>query len=1002
MSILAQEKVRLSLVKYAQSDGLPSYNIRQILQDKKGFLWVASQDGLTRFDGKTFIHYTKQSPQKYQISGAEVRKIIEDSLHNSLWVLPNRDRLDVINILSGEAVKHIPIPKYTVEDWNITMTRSGDNLWIGSFCGVKILDTKKWKFIPAPRILQAQKQPAGVFEVNCIAKDNSNNLWVCYTGYGIVIYNAKTLKAITEVKLNELGDYLGSGKIRFNDFAQINNNTMLFATSQGLKKISFDRKYNLTVNNSPVFKLDILNYNAVDAIQPINPNQILISGNNHLYQFDTALKNYLIFDESIGQAESKWINYVQSIYRKGDKIWLSCQQGVGMMKTDYSPFSKYYYDEKTGNKLEHLRSICLLPDKDIMCGLSNGLIRVNHLDNSFAVLDTSHLYHHLFPDKNKLLFLCRDDGIYLLKDQQIISVANIYSEFRKFKTYPINSHIFLGDSLIVMGSENDNGILIWNYKRHDVRKIDNNSRTALASNSVNNIYLDKKGRLWVLSDEIITVINKDFTVAKRLDLAATAKYAKLDLFFDMCESAGSYWIASYGNGIIKLDEQFKIKKFIGLQDGLCNEGVYNIFNIKDSSLLITSNNGLSLYNIERNQFKNYYTENGLQSNAFEEVTATMNGGNVYAGGLNGFTKINAAKLTINRTPPVFYYKNVEVKLNNGKATVDARLEIEQLAIPSNWLQTSISFVGLNFDDPKRVTYKYRIKEIDTNWISNGYRDQINVIGLPPNTYTIEVKAANEDGYWSKPKMLILSVEPKWFETWWSKVGLACIIIMGLSVFYQYRIEQLKIQQRIRREIANDLHDDLGSNLNSIKIFTHLAMESEQKNNYLPEMENLVAGTLIGLRDMLWVLEDGNDDVAGLIDRIQKFAIPIAEANQINFSCTIEQGNASISKTEKRNLFLILKEAINNCIKYAHCSIIKITLSPTNGNRISIKIEDNGIGFDVSTNLDGYGLSNIKYRAAQIKYSVRFLSTLGKGTTILIEKTTSGKNHWDYYRNTLSV
>ncbi|GAA4321303.1 hypothetical protein GCM10023149_21100 [Mucilaginibacter gynuensis] len=985
MSLLAQEKVRLSLVKYGQAEGLSSYNIRQILQDKKGFLWVASQDGLAKFDGKTFISYTKQSPPKYQISGADVREIIEDTISNSLWVLPNRDRLDIINVLNGEVIRHIPIPPYAIEDWNITMTSSGNNLWIGSFCGLKILDTKKWKFITVPRIQYAKRQPAGTFEVNCIGRDNLNNLWVCYTGYGIVIYNYKTLKIIREVKLNELGDYLGNGNIRFNDFAQTGNNTMLFATSQGLKKITYDRNYALNINNSPVNKVGLLNYNAVNALQITNANEILISGNNHLYRFDIALNNHVIYDESLGEAESKWINYVQSIYKKGNKIWLGCQQGIAMMKTVNSPFSKYYYDEHTGNKLEHLRSICVLPSKNILCGLSSGLTMVNHTNNRFVILDTLHLYHHIFADKNKQVFLCRDDGMYVLKKQLITPLTDIYPEFKSFSTYTINSHVFLADSLVAMGTENDNGILIWNYKQHYVRKIDIHSRPALASNSVNNIYLDKKGQLWVLSDKVITVINKDFSSTRRLNLAINKQHAKIDLFFDMCESAGSYWVASYGNGIVEINDRLKVKKFIGLQDGLCNEGVYNVFNIGDSSLLITSNNGLSIYNIKQNKFKNYYSEDGLHSNAFEEVSAIIDQDQIYAGGINGFTKIDFAKLAINKVPPVFYYKNVDVKLGNGNNIVNTYLNNKNITIPSNWLQTSISFAGLNFDDPKRVTYKYRIMEIDTNWISNGYRDLINIIGLPPNTYTIEASAANEDGYWSASKTLVLKIKPKWFETWWFKIGVACLIIIGLSVFYQYRIKQIEIQQRIRREIANDLHDDLGSNLNSIKIFTHLAMENEHNSSYLQELENLVGGMLIGLRDMLWVLDDSNDTIESLTERIKKFAMPIAEASQIMFSCNSEQGNTMISKTEKRNLFLIMKEAINNSFKYAHCSSLKVTLISDKLNKISITIEDDGIGFTTDNQPYGYGLNNIKYRATQIKYSCRFLSAPGKGTRIIIGK-----------------
>ena len=148
----AQQKVRVSLVKYGQSDGLSSYNIRQIIKDQNGFLWIASQDCLSRFDGKSFLSYTKQSLPKHRISDPDVRKIIEDTIHKALWVLPNRDQLNIISTSSGDVIKNVTIPNYANDDWNITMTNCGDNLWIGSFRGLKILNTKNWQFIQSPKI----------------------------------------------------------------------------------------------------------------------------------------------------------------------------------------------------------------------------------------------------------------------------------------------------------------------------------------------------------------------------------------------------------------------------------------------------------------------------------------------------------------------------------------------------------------------------------------------------------------------------------------------------------------------------------------------------------------------------------------------------------------------------------------------------------------------------------------------------------------------------------
>lgn len=139
-SSFGQNHVKLSPIKYSQPDGLPSYNIKQILKDRKGFLWIATQDGLSRFDGISFLPYTPQSIPKHQICGPDIRKIIEDPKLNALWVLPNSKGINAISTITGNVSRYIPIPKINSDDWNITMTYCNKKLWIGSFAGLKIFD----------------------------------------------------------------------------------------------------------------------------------------------------------------------------------------------------------------------------------------------------------------------------------------------------------------------------------------------------------------------------------------------------------------------------------------------------------------------------------------------------------------------------------------------------------------------------------------------------------------------------------------------------------------------------------------------------------------------------------------------------------------------------------------------------------------------------------------------------------------------------------------------
>jgi signal transduction histidine kinase len=301
------------------------------------------------------------------------------------------------------------------------------------------------------------------------------------------------------------------------------------------------------------------------------------------------------------------------------------------------------------------------------------------------------------------------------------------------------------------------------------------------------------------------------------------------------------------------------------------------------------------------------------------------------------------------------------------------------------LQTTISFSGINYSNPSRTSYAYRIKELDNNWINLGTRNFVTLIGLSPSTYTLEVKAANEDGVWCEPKTLTLTFLPKWYQTALFKA--AVILFAGgiFYAFYRYRITQLKKQQQIRHEIASDLHDDIGATLNSVKIFTTLAETSPNKEEYFQQIRESINTAYSGLRDMIWVLDDTGDTVEDLLKRIKQFAQPFANANNIHVH--FSSGDADIlelNKTEKRNLLLIAKEAINNCIKYANCKNVHVTVTKED-RKIKLVMKDDGCGFDEKEITYGHGLRNIRERARQINYTASIFSEKGQGTTIEVVK-----------------
>jgi signal transduction histidine kinase len=555
----------------------------------------------------------------------------------------------------------------------------------------------------------------------------------------------------------------------------------------------------------------------------------------------------------------------------------------------------------------------------------------------------------------------------------------VYPEFAAFSSITLNSHIEWNDSLTILGTENNNGILLWDPLHHRVRQISKSTRPdLLPSNIVNNIFRDAQNRLWVLSDNVITIFRAPWSGSVALNLP-------YKLYFDMCQAGGYYWLGSYGSGIIQVDSALKVVRTLNTRNGLANDDIYQLYCLGGRQLLVTSNNGISVLDLASLRFSNYFADAGLHSNGFEEVCGVRKDNYIYAGGLNGFTRIDITRFSPNTTPPRTYFTGVHTQLKDGSLDT-GNVRMGTLRIPNNWLQTNISLAALNYGRPEAVRYQYRILEQDSTWLPVVQNAGINLIGLSPGRYTIEAQAANEDGYWSQPVRLALIFEPKWFETDWFRVSLALLVLGVLYSLYRYRITQLKEQQRIRSGIASDLHDDIGSLLNSVKVFSHLARKEPNSTDHFSNIDASLLQATTGLRDMIWVLDNSEDTVTELIDRIRKYAFPVATACRIevHYDVRLPEKQATISKAEKRNLYLIAKEAINNSIKYAACGHIQITcVKDKHG--IALAVSDDGQGFDPDGQQYGNGLKNIRERARQIHYRCTIHSAVGEGTVIQVRQ-----------------
>ncbi|MFI5135512.1 MAG: sensor histidine kinase, partial [Chitinophagales bacterium] len=220
----------------------------------------------------------------------------------------------------------------------------------------------------------------------------------------------------------------------------------------------------------------------------------------------------------------------------------------------------------------------------------------------------------------------------------------------------------------------------------------------------------------------------------------------------------------------------------------------------------------------------------------------------------------------------------------------------------------------------------------------------------------------------------------------------------LYLVYRIRLNRLLAIERIRTHISRDLHDDVGSALSSINIWSEVAGNEMKKNperseEYLKRIHNSSQNMLDTMSDIIWAINPINDTVERLLARMKHYAGEMLEPKNIKFEFAVadEIKKVSIPMQYRRELYLIFKEAINNAAKYSEANKISVHIT-ANRHRLTMDIKDNGKGFNIEDKSRGNGLRNMRARAKNMKAEIKFSSSPGEGTQIFLHQrfTRSGE------------
>ena len=315
-----------------------------------------------------------------------------------------------------------------------------------------------------------------------------------------------------------------------------------------------------------------------------------------------------------------------------------------------------------------------------------------------------------------------------------------------------------------------------------------------------------------------------------------------------------------------------------------------------------------------------------------------------------------------------------------------------IALPFNENNCVIEYDGISYKNEKAVRYQYRLLGTASDWTAPTAQRAVTFATLKPGFYTFEVVAINADNVAStKPASLSFSILPPYWQRWWFIAIVALVLAAVGTLLYRYRVNQLLEVERLRVRIAGDLHDDVGTNLSSIVIASQImerqASLSPKERSQLKEIGIIATTTQEMMRDIVWMLNPKNDSLDDFVLKMKEVTSQLLQDIRYTFVVPEERLLDKVSIEFKRNVFLIFKESLNNIVRHSFASEVSIAVKQENGT-FTLQIEDNGKGFEGNRTFPGSGLANIRRRALQMGGAMDIHSAAGKGTTI----TLSVKNH----------
>lgn len=989
--VSAQDSVRVHFESLTINEGLSQGYINGLTQDHQGIMWFATNDGLNKYDGYHFtIYHHKRSDFNSPVS-EDMGCLFVDS-RDRIWIGYNGKGTDIYDQVTN-TFRHLQLNK--AEDarsgfvYSIQEDKSGA-FWIRSQANIQRVQFEK----DSVRFITTIRLDSG-FE-NIRLKTGTEDLMIDSRNRKFITTNSKVYELLFD---DSLQTYELVEKFRFGSPA--------FTFIGAMKEDTLNHCYYLD-DGVNVWKFPDYNF--------YKPKRI--ASNDHFvvhWALDNNRKLWLRkFDnlEEINTRNTKTRRIVADVpehntYLKSTTgmytdrtgvIWIGTA-GYGLLKYDpatsgfnHSLKGKYIYqllEDKSGHIItSSLDALSLSDDSARIYEHYIDPSQVNPtLTMSFTMDTAGHLWfayqlglinYDPATKRSELVPVPYKEGITVPFPLLADNSANIWMGFNQYLLkynipskaytrfdYPIKDLPFQVDFLMSLYQDDR---VLWLGSRVGVLCFD-------------------------LDQEKFT---RSFT-SNPLDTTSISNDVALCFCPDPDNPSRYLWIGTRGGGLNRLDKQ--TGKFLSFdtEQGLADNVVYGIVPDYNGNLWLSTNRGISVFNVARQQSTSYNVTDGLQSNEFNRYAFLRSSdGYMVFGGLNGLNYFRTEDVHAINAPKVVFtnfklFNRTVIPGKPGSVLSKSIGFCDQVNLSYEQNVVGFEFAAMDYRKKGSVRYRYKMDGFDKDWVNAGSAHEATYTNLNPGNYTFMVQSSYENGAWGTDiRSIDLYISTPWFRSWWFIALVILSVGAVLYLLYRFRMYQLKKMERMRNKIARDLHDEVGASISSIAIYSKIVQNQvsnvDTDNESLLSKINDSATEIMGsMNDIIWNINAKNDDFELIILRMRDQANQLLEATNasLHFHFDEQLYKLKMGMEQRREFYLIYKEALNNIVKYAGAKNVWISIHLSAGG-IILTIKDDGKGFDrTQARRGGNGLVNMEQRAASLKGKITIHSVPGSGTTITL-------------------